>query len=100
MFLYSGVFSPQYLSRFTFQPMADRFILTPTRLLWEAFNHAAITREDNSLLFPLASITRYSFEQLNQLGRQWIEQKCQSLEMAVKGLRNLDLWIVSPVFYR
>ena len=37
-----------------FSPLADLFIPTPTRLLWEAF-WAAITREDYSLIFPFLS---------------------------------------------
>ena len=38
MFLYSAVSSPLDRSkRFTFYPLEDLFIPTPTRLLWEAF---------------------------------------------------------------
>ena len=44
LFLYSVVSSPRDCSkRFTLHPLADLFISTPSRLLWEAFSHAAIT---------------------------------------------------------
>ena len=48
---------------------ADLFVATPTRLLWEAFISAAITRKDYSLKFPPLSIVRYSFISLSELGR-------------------------------
>ena len=42
--LYSVVSIPWDCSkRFTLHPLADLFIPTPTRLLWEAVSHAAIT---------------------------------------------------------
>ena len=44
MFLYRAVSSPLDRSkRFTLHPLADVFIPTSTRLLLEAFSHAAIT---------------------------------------------------------
>ena len=45
MFSYSAVSSSLDRSeRFTLRPLEDLFIPTPTRLLWEAFSHAVITR--------------------------------------------------------
>ena len=68
MFSYSAVSSPLERSkRFTLHPLADWFIPTPTRLLWEAF---AIMSEDYSLTFPPLSISRYSSIQLSGLGRR------------------------------
>ena len=61
MFLYSAVSSPLDRSkRFTLPPVTDLFIPTPTRLLREAFSHAAITHNDYSLIFPPLSIAGYS----------------------------------------
>ena len=71
MFLYSAVSSPlDYSPRFARHPLSDLFIPTQTRLLGEAFSHAAITREDYSLTFPPPSIAGYSFIQLSELGRR------------------------------
>ena len=61
-----------------FSPLAYLFIPTPTRLLWEGFSHVAITREDNSITFPLPSIARYSFIQLSELGHRGKKPKCRN----------------------
>ena len=49
-------------------------------------SHAAITRNDYSPTFP--SITRYSFIQLSEQGRQWRERKCSNFETVAKGDPN------------
>ena len=66
---------------YTFPPLADLFISTPTRLLLKALSHAAITRNDYSLTFPPRSIARYSFMQLS-------ERKWPNFETVVKGDSN------------
>ena len=44
MFLYSAVSSQlDHSKRVTLHPLADMFIPTLTRLLWQAFSHAAVT---------------------------------------------------------
>ena len=48
MFSYSEVSSPSDRSKgkhFTLHPLAELFIPTSTRVLWEAFSHAAITAQ-------------------------------------------------------
>ena len=74
MFLYSAVSSPLDRSkRFTFHPLADLFIPTPT-------SHAAIPREDYSLTFPPLSTARYSFMQLSELGHLGENENAQTLK--------------------
>ena len=84
--------------------LTDLFIPTPTRLLLEAFSHAAIMRNDYSLTFPPLSIARYSFIQQSEQGRQWREQKCPNIETVAKGDSNqgsLDCEsVVLPLSYR
>ena len=47
MFLYSAVSSPLDRSkRFTLHPLADLLIPAPTRLVWEAFSHAAVAAQN------------------------------------------------------
>ena len=53
-----------------FTTLADLFILTPMRLLWEAFSHDEIPGKDYSLTFSPLSIARYSLIQLSELGWQ------------------------------
>ena len=87
---------------YTFPPLADLFIATPTRLLWEAHQHsscAAITCEDYSRTFPLLSIATYSFIQQSELGCQWRERKCPNFETVAMGIRSRVLSIASPAFY-
>ena len=45
-------------------------------------------------------IPRYSFIQLNQLGRQWRERKCPIFETVANGVSNAAHVIASPVFHR
>ena len=77
----------QYPHRWTaqnalhFAPLAGLFIPTPTRLLWEAQSHAAITCEDYSLTFPPPSLARYSFIQLSDLGHHGENENAQSSKL-------------------
>ena len=45
---------------------------------WKHSSHAAITRNDYSLVFPPPSIARYSFRQLSELGRHGENENCQT----------------------
>ena len=62
MFLYSAVFRPQDRSkRFTLYSLADLFIQTPFRVLWEASSHMLqLMREGCSYNYTSLSIARYS----------------------------------------
>ena len=78
MFLYSAVSSPLARSkRFTLHPPADLFIPAPTRLLWEAFSHAAYCAKTSITFSPL-SIARWSFIQLSELGRRGVNESAQT----------------------
>ena len=88
-FIYSAVYSSSDRSkRFTLHPLAGLFIPAPTRLLWEAFSYAAITREDYSLIFPPLSVARYSFIQLIELGHRGENENYQSLKWYQTGDSN------------
>ena len=69
MFLYSAASSSWDCSkRFTLHPPAVLFIPMPSRPLWEAFSHAAITTQRLFLfIYPPLSIARYPFIQLSEL---------------------------------
>ena len=54
---------------------------------WKHSSHAAITREDHSLIFPQPSIARYSFIQLSELGCHVENENAQTLKLA-KGDSN------------
>ena len=65
MYLYSAVSSPLDRSMHcTLHPQADLFTPASTG---KHSSHAAIMREDYSLIFPPPSIARYSFIQLSEL---------------------------------
>ena len=66
MFSCSTVSSPlDHSKRFTLHPLADLFIPTPTRILWEAFSHSAyVTNTIHSHFFPPLPVARYLFIQL------------------------------------
>ena len=71
--------------------LADLFIPTPTRLLCSPGSILAMQQlraKTKSLTCPPLSISRYSFIQLSQLGRQWRERKCPIFETVAKGDSN------------
>ena len=53
-------------------------------------SHAANTRKDYSLIFPISSITRYSLIQLNELQRHGENDNAQTLKPLTKGDLNMD----------
>ena len=66
------------IRRFTLHPLADLFIPTPTRLIWESFqprSNYVLRRLFHSFIFPQASIARYSFIHIAEwTGASWREQ--------------------------
>ena len=60
---------------FTLHPLADMFILTPTRLLWKASSRTAI-------------YTTYSFIQLSELRKRRDLQNGLNFEMAVEEIHT------------
>ena len=67
-------------------PLVDLLIATPTRLLWEAFNHAGITaRRPFTYVIPPLSTARCSFIQLSELGHRRGNKKCPCFDTAAKG---------------
>ena len=86
MFSYCSVSSPLDGSKgFTLHPLADLFIPTPTRLLWEAFSHAALMRKDFPLTFPPLSIDRYTFIQLSEQGHRGEDENTKALTQQQTG---------------
>ena len=68
VFLLNAIFKPHDLSKLCYNWYADLFNRTPSRLLWEAFSHSAITAR---ILFvyidkPLF-VFKYSFTQQSEL---------------------------------
>ena len=67
MLLYSAVSSPWDCSKcITFHPLADLFIPTPFRLLWEAFSNLQLLLGNYAFKYPHLSVARYSFIQLSE----------------------------------
>ena len=64
--------------RFPLYPLADLFIPTPIRLLWEAFSQAAITarRQTTHIFLPL-SFARFLFIHLSELGHRGDNKNAQ-----------------------
>ena len=70
-----------------------------TRLLWEAFSHAAITREDYSHIFPPLSIARYSFIiQLSELVHRRDNENAHASKQQQRGFEP-RLSIEIPAFF-
>ena len=81
-FLYSTVSGPWVRSkRVTLHPLAHLLTPTPTRLLREAFNHAATTARrlpgTNSFIFPM-SVTRYSLIQPSKLMQRGLNETARA----------------------
>ena len=62
-------------------------------------SHAAIMRNDYSLIFPPLSIARYSFIQLSQQGRQLRGRICPIFETVATGSLDCESGIL-PLSYR
>lgn len=79
----------------SFNPLADLFNQTPSRLIPEAFTHAAITERERRLFlkkYPPLSIARRSYKQLDELKQSGLS------ELARDSNRKLgDLSIDSPM---
>ena len=73
---------------YTFTPLADMLIPTPTQLLREAFKPCTnyVRAKTKSLTFPPLSIARYSFKQLSELGCTE-RTKMPKLRNGSKGVR-------------
>ena len=99
MFLYSAVSSPSDRStRFTLHSPADLLIPTPTRLLWEAFSHAAIIARR---LITHISTTVYSLILMHTAectGASWRDGEGPSFETATKDIRIQALSIERDVY--
>ena len=79
MSIYSTISSTLDRSKhFTFHPLAELFIPGLTRLLWDEFNQAAITRDDYSLAVPPLHIAGYSVIQLSGLEHRGENENAQS----------------------
>ena len=100
--LYSTVSSPLERSkRFTlFLPGRPVHSDTNSASLGSILDMPQLRATTKSLTFPPLSISRYSFKQLSQLGRQWGEQKCPNFETVAKGIRTWAHMIASLAFYR
>ena len=99
-YIYRSVFSPsdRRSRRSTLHPVADMFLPTPIRLLWEIFMHAVdIVRR----LFTPISTTAYS--QVLIFRTEWTlafcrERKCPSVDIiAASGIRIRALSIESGI---
>ena len=73
----------------TLHPLADLFILAPTRFLWEAFSHAAVTAK---YLFthisPPLSMAEYSSIQLIELGRREENENTRASKRQQRGFER------------
>ena len=70
MFLCSAVSSPLDRSKHVTLHLLAHLFAAPTRLLWEAFRQAVVTAQRLITHIPTASIARYSFIQLSEMGRR------------------------------
>ena len=80
-------------------PLAYMFIPTPTRLLWEALNHYAITVRRPFTHMSTANYSRilvYTAEWTGMSRREW---KWSSLEMEARGIHIRSPSIEDPQFY-
>ena len=66
--------------------------------LWEA-SHAAIMRDDYSLIFPPPSMARYSFIQMSELRHHGENENVQTSKRQQREIRTWCLSIASPAFY-
>ena len=84
MFFRSAVSGPLDLSKcFKRHPCPHLFIPTPIRLLWEAFDHAAIIAPrlfTHIFNHYLQTRAKYSFKQLSELGRRVENETTQALK--------------------
>ena len=99
-FLYSAVSKPQDCSKcFTLYSLADLFYQKPSRLLWEAFSHAAINSQRLLVhIYSPLSIARYSFMQLSKLEQCWLKKFAQGFTRQ----HRIRIWVLvveSPMLY-
>ena len=88
MFLYCAVSSPwdcskqcafHPLTHLTLHPLTDLFVPTPSRLLWEAFGHAAIAAR-RPLIKSISVCSQILINTTEVSVATWGERNCQSFE--------------------
>ena len=75
------------LKCFTFHPLADQFIMSPSQLVRETFSHAAITARSLFLTFLPLPVVRYTFIHLSELGHRGENENDQASKRQQRGLQ-------------
>ena len=69
------VSSPLYCSKcFTLHPLPHLFIPTPSRVLWEALSHAAVTARRPFIRIITTAYSQVPFIQTNELWQRSVKQ--------------------------